>query len=128
MSRSWDGKKGRDKDQNQSTIRKLAYENKSLKREVARKQKMLDRINAGWCPGCLKDFEKGEHEGAPTPEQVTIPVEPPKKERKCFTCSEGDLELLMYYKVGEAYYFRKCNNPNCKNRTKGKKWTPEVKD
>jgi hypothetical protein len=128
MAKSWNGKRGRDKDQEASAKRRLAYNNKELKREIARLRKQIDRMENGWCPGCLKKFEDGEHKGAPAPEDVHV-MDVPKKSKDwtCFHCKVGRLELVKYYKMGEAWYYRKCSEPNCKNRTKGKKWTPEVK-
>lgn len=129
MSKSWNGKRGRDKDQDSTKIRKLSYNNKELKREIARLRKHIERMDAGWCPGCLQKLENGEHEGAPTPEEVQV-VDAPKKSKDwfCFQCQVGKLELVKYYKIGEAWYYRKCSEPNCKNRTKGKRWTPDVKE
>ena len=44
---------------------------------------------------------------------------------RCFTCDDEYLRLVIYGKVHEPYYFRRC--PNCGNRTKGKKFSSNVK-
>ena len=129
MARSYGQKPGRDKDQESTKIRRLSHNNKELQREVARLRKQISRIDSGWCPGCLQRLEDGKHEGAPVPEDVHV-VDAPKKTKDwtCFHCKVGQLELVKYYKMGDAWYYRKCSEPNCKNRTKGKKWSPDVKE
>ena len=56
-----------------------------------------------------------------------------KKEKKkiddterwaCFVCKEDFLRLVIYQKVNEPYYFRRCSG--CGNRTKGKKFDDSV--
>lgn len=44
---------------------------------------------------------------------------------QCFECEDDHLRLVIYRKVNEPYYFRRC--PNCGNRTKGKKFDDSVK-
>ncbi len=54
-------------------------------------------------------------------------AEKPKKiDRTCHKCQEGQLQLIKYYKIEETWYFRKCSI--CPHRTRGKKYTPDVKD
>lgn len=44
---------------------------------------------------------------------------------RCFSCEEDYLRLVIYKKVNEPYYFRRC--PNCGNRTMGKKFNDNIK-
>ena len=44
---------------------------------------------------------------------------------RCFTCNGDHLRLVIYQKVNEPYYFRRC--PSCGNRTKSKRFDDSVK-
>ena len=52
-------------------------------------------------------------------------LEKMKKEWKCKECAEGYLEIFLYGRLDETWYFRRCHNfPHCKNRTKSQKYDP----
>jgi hypothetical protein len=42
---------------------------------------------------------------------------------KCRNCQDGFLEINLYTKVGETWYFRHCNN--CSNRTQSQHYNPD---
>lgn len=43
---------------------------------------------------------------------------------QCFECENDYLRLIIYQKVNEPYYLRRC--PSCGNKTKGKKFDSSV--
>lgn len=45
---------------------------------------------------------------------------------KCFHCGKGRLEIQTFNRLDGLHYNRKCNV--CDNRTRLKKWTPDVKE
>jgi hypothetical protein len=50
-----------------------------------------------------------------------------QKKWKCFTCNEGVMKLIIIPRgAGTSNYFRKCNNPKCKNRTEAKEYNENV--
>lgn len=123
MAKSWNGGKGNKTDKELNKIQKLAHENKKLKNEINRLRKAVTRVESGWCPGCLEKYEGKENsENLPEPCLTVLP----EKDRTCFKCSEGKLKIVKYYKLEETYYFRGCDH--CGHRTRGKKWTPDVKE
>jgi hypothetical protein len=107
-----------------SSEQKIAHENKKLKLQIARLKKQIDRINSGWCPGCL---QKHEAEGTePMPPKVENIGKKVKKDRTCHKCQSDTLRIVMYTKMGEPWYLRRC--PSCGHRTRGKKYTPDVEE
>jgi hypothetical protein len=123
MSKSWNGGKPQKIDKEISKVQKINHENKRLRDEISRIRKAMSRMDSGWCPGCLKKYEKeGEDTELPHP-GLADPVE---NNRPCFKCGAGNLVLVKYYKINEAFYFRKCDK--CPHRTRGKRFTPDVKD
>lgn len=114
------GKKHRS-DGEYSKVQKLSHENKKLRREILQ---LRNQLSHNYCPECNGEVE----EVAENTKEFVI-VEPPKAAPKlCHICQEGVLVLIRYEKFnGEEWYFRKCPTEGCKNRTKGKKYTPDVK-
>jgi hypothetical protein len=113
-------------DSERSKISQLSHENKKLKAELAKLRKTLERLDANWCPGCLKKYEEPvtkDDEELPNPDTFPVFVAP---DRTCHTCHADKLILIKYFKMGEAWYIRRC--PSCKYQTKGKKYTPDVQD
>lgn len=112
-------------DSERTRVSQLSHENKKLKSEIKQLRKTIERLNSGWCPGCLKKYEQDDFENngsLPAPEtvQMTVP------NRICYSCNTGKLVLIKYYKMGECWYIRRCDV--CKKQTKGKKYTPNVMD
>jgi hypothetical protein len=122
MSRSWNNGKSQKTDKEFSKNQKLSHENKKLKNEISRLRKAITRIESGWCPGCLKEHSEPEEASLSEPSQTKVV----RKDRTCFKCNEGQLRIFKYPKIGEMWYFRKCDA--CGHRTNGKKFTPDVQD
>ena len=103
---------------------RLIHENKKLKREISRLQKLLSRLDVDRSDRIMKIVEDyyNTEESEQRAEEALSKI---KNEWKCDDCGIGYLEIIQYDRAGDTYYFRKCNN--CPKRTKGQKYTPEVK-
>jgi predicted RNase H-like nuclease (RuvC/YqgF family) len=131
MGKGWNGGKAQKIDKEFGKIQKLSNDNKYLKEEVERLQKKLDRIESGWCANCIKNYEVGDAKHPPklakTKKKVEKAEEKPKsKDRTCYKCKTGKLKIVKYPKLGEIYYFRKCES--CTHRTRAKKYDDKVED
>lgn len=47
-----------------------------------------------------------------------------RKQWNCKECNEGHLEIIIFTKVSEPWYYRKCSC--CTHRTKAQKYSPQV--
>lgn len=103
----------------QTRLREVSNENKDLKKQLKVLHKQLDRIKNGWCPKCLEK----ESPEAPLPK---IKNQDKPKNWECHKCETGILKLIKYTRAGEEWYFRQCHE--CLNRTRGKKWSEDIKD
>lgn len=103
--------------------KKLAHENKALKREVSRLRKMLARIDLDRYDTVKETVE--EHNSENQPQTGTELLENLKKTWLCNDCRNGHLEIFLYSKMGSTHYYRKCSN--CPNRTKSQKYSEQVK-
>lgn len=108
-----------------SREQQLVYENKRLKRENAKLRKMAARANLDKFSSA-KDLIEQNYQGDSAPEGERI-VERLKKEWACRESGcEGYLEIFTYNKIDVTWYFRKCTNLDCRNRTKPQLYTPDV--
>jgi hypothetical protein len=118
MGRSRVDRKGYTREQ------RLLKENQVLKRELAAIRKRLARIELQGryenVKEAIEDHEKNS--GLPTTQNL---LESLKEEWKCRDCQEGYLEIFLYNKISDTWYYRKCNS--CSNRTKSKKYSKDVK-
>lgn len=112
-------------DREYSREQQLLYENKRLKRENAKLRKLAARANLDKFSSA-KDLIEQNYQGDRAQEGEKI-VEQLKKEWACREprC-DGYLEIFTYNKIDVTWYFRKCSNPSCHNRTKAKLYTPDV--
>jgi hypothetical protein len=100
----------------------LAKENAQLKRELSHLRKQIARIDLDRYETVSKmcaDYQEKER----FEENIGEPsnsLEQLKKEWSCHGCGEGWLEITVYSKLGQTWYFRKCNN--CRKRTVGKRY------
>lgn len=118
MSKSRRGDKERSREQ------ELKYENQKLRREISGLRKQLARLDLD-----RHSYVRDIVEEHLADEDIVIStqdmLESMKNEWKCRECHSGFLEITLYSKMGQPWYFRKCNN--CPHRTTSKAYTPEVK-
>jgi cell division septum initiation protein DivIVA len=107
-----------------SREQKLHHENRKLKQENARLRKQLARIDLDRYDTIREMLEEHDtrEEAVESSHQI---VETLRKTWTCNKCSEGHLEIILYNKIADTWYYRKCTH--CTHRTKSQKYTPEVK-
>lgn len=103
---------------------RLIKENRQLKRELSHLRKQISRLDLEGLEAakqlCFDQEEKdrlNEIVGEPKAN-----LEHLKKIWECKKCCDGWLEINLYPKMGETWYYRFCTNPICKNRTKGQRY------
>lgn len=101
---------------------RLVKENRELKRELSHLRKQISRLDGDRYETIRQlaadndesmRFQNIAEESSPNMEAL-------KAEWKCRECSEGVLEIALYPKTGQTWYYRKCTD--CKNRTLGKRY------
>lgn len=116
--------KSRRGDKERSREQELKYENHKLRRQVSSLRKQLARIDLDR-HSYVKDIvdeHLADQEEITTTEEMLKSM---KNEWKCRECGDGHLEIVLYGKMDETWYFRKCNG--CPHRTKSQVYTPNVK-
>ena len=101
---------------------RLIKENRQLKRELAHLRKQISRLDLEGLEAakqmCFDHEEKqklNEELGEPNSNLEAL-----KKEWGCNECGTGFLEITLYSKLGQTFYYRRCNN--CPKRTKGQRY------
>jgi hypothetical protein len=106
-------------------LQRLKKENEKLKKSISGLRKMLARTDLDKF-STARDLIEQNYQGDSAPEGERI-VERLKKEWACREPGcEGYLEIFTYNKINVTWYFRKCSNMECRNRTKPQLYTPEV--
>jgi cell division septum initiation protein DivIVA len=103
---------------------RLIKENRQLKQQVSQLRKQLARLDLDRYETVREMIEERRQEDRVESAQDLLDSLKQKwacKEPGC----QGYLEITVYSKLGQPWYFRKCTE--CPNRTVAKKYTPEVK-
>lgn len=111
-------------DKERSNEQRLKYENNKLKREVSSLRKQLARLDLdrhSYVNDIVQEHLANESEEFSTQDML----DSMKNTWKCRICNEGHLEINLYGKMGDTWYYRKCSN--CDHRTKSQIYTPSVK-
>ena len=102
---------------------KLVRENRQLKQELGHLRKQIARLDASRIE-TIKDMCADYEESKRFNENVGdmgSSLERLKKEWACKECKdEGFLEINLYPKLGQTWYYRKCNS--CPHRTLGQRY------
>lgn len=109
MGKSRRGQKERSREQ------ELKYENSKLRRDVSSLRKQLARIDLdrhSYVRDIVEEHLAGEEQSIDS----THLLEKMKARWKCHECHEGHMEIFVYSKIGQPWYYRQCSN--CPNRTK----------
>ena len=108
-------------------IQQLKAENNALRKRLAR----IDLDEYGQLKKTIKKHQKQDPKQDQKQEKKQQPNDILEKLRQEWKCRDdgcgGYLQIFLYNRANETYYFRKCSEMGCKNRTKSKKYTPEVK-
>lgn len=104
-----------------SREQKLAHENKRLKRELSQLRKQLARLDLDRFDSIREILEEHSEEDKPQTSQEFL-----ENLKKTWACNEngcqGYLEIILYNKIDNVWYYRKC--VNCSHRTKSQKYDP----
>lgn len=103
---------------------RLIQENRVLKRQVASLRKQFARVDLDRY-GQVREIIEEHYQEDRAQEGQDI-LEKLKSEWKCLEpdCN-GYLEIFLFNKIDNTWYFRKCNS--CNHRTKSQKYSPDVK-
>ncbi len=107
-------------------MQRISHENKRLKKEVGTLRKQLARIDLDKFSQ-VSDIIDERYKNDEKSDQGQDLLDALKAEWKCRKCEEGFLEIIIYTKQGIPYYFRKCSNRFCTQRTLSKPHTSHVK-
>lgn len=106
-------------------LQEVMHENKKLRKEISSLRKQLARLDLD-----RHDYVKtivDEHFASEEREESTTKMlERLKNAWKCHNCGDGFLEIHLYSKMGEPWYFRQCSC--CPNRTKSQRYDPDKVD
>lgn len=105
---------------------RLKGENDKLKRQISSLRKQIARLDLDRYE-VIKDLIE-EHSTQDNAEQGKEILESLKKTWACHDCETGYLEMFVYNRGGETWYYRICSNaPNCGKRTKSQLYSLQVK-
>lgn len=118
--------KAKRSDREYTREQRLVQENQRLKKELSRLRKQLARLDLDRYDQVREIIQ--EHYQNERKQEGEEMLERLKQTWACKVPGcEGFLEIVIYTKRSEPYYFRKCNASNCNNRTLPKKYTEDVK-
>lgn len=103
----------------------LKRENDKLKRQISSLRKQIARLDLDRYE-TIKDLIQ-EHYKEDNAEKGQEILENLKKTWTCHECDTGYLEIFVYNRGSETWYYRICSNaPFCVNRTKSQLYTLQV--
>jgi hypothetical protein len=119
-----------------ATIRRLQSDKRKLQSELATYEAVFQK-NMQLLKGKVKDLTVEELIAGAKKDQTLVEMETVKEETyqefkqkwKCYVCPKdqsGIMKLTVITRQDGKFYFRKCTNPNCKNRTELKPFTEDV--
>jgi len=106
-----------------SKEKRISKENQDLKREISRLRKILSRVDLDRYEQVREIIE--EHYADDRKNEGQEILDKMKQEWKCHDCAEGYLEITIFNKINESWYFRRCNC--CAKRTKSQRYESSVR-
>ena len=104
----------------------LIQENRILKRQISSLRKQLARLDLDRYDMVREMIQ--DHCKEDKKQQGKEILESIKKTWACRECEDGTMEIYIYNRGPETFYYRICSNaPTCMNRTLAKPYTPTVK-
>lgn len=105
---------------------KLSKQNQQLKQELKHLRKQIARLDGDRFEA-LRQMVSDQEDSQRFQENVGTPnsnIEVLKKDWACNASNcTGYLEINLYPKLGQTFYYRQCSS--CRNRTKGKRYDSE---
>lgn len=113
--------------------RRLKSENEKLKAELSTYEAAFQK-NISFLKGKVKDLTVEELIAGAKKDQNLATIEVVKEETyqehkakwKCHICGQGLMKLTVVTRQDGKWYFRKCNQPKCVNRTDLKQFNDDV--
>lgn len=105
---------------------RLHEENQKLKRQISSLRKQIARLDLDRFD-VIKDIIEEHYQEDRADEGKAI-LDNLKKSWECHVCDNGFLQIFVYNRGGETWYYRICSNaPTCLNRTKSQPYSQKVK-
>ena len=101
---------------------RLVKENQGLKRQLQALRKSLARLDLDRYSQVRDIIE--EHYSKDRKDEGQEILDKMKEDWKCRECEAGYLEITLFSKINDTYYYRRCNL--CTHRTKSQKYTSQV--
>lgn len=101
----------------------LIYENKKLKKMISSLRKQLARIDLDRYEH-VRDALEEHYSQEEERENAGAVLDRLKNQWRCHSCNDGVLEIILYDRAGNTWYFRKCNK--CEKRTPSKQYDSSV--
>lgn len=125
MGKNYRGNKELSKDQElKHANRVLKQDNDRLKRQVSSLRKQLAKVDLDRYSHIRDMVEEHLHNDESESVNNKTIVDEIKASWTCHKCSDGHLEVILYTKMGEPWYYRQCDC--CPHRTKAKAWNDKV--
>jgi hypothetical protein len=103
----------------------IKRENDRLKRQISSLRKQFARLDVDRFKIAKELIE--EHYTEDRADQGRQILDSLKQQWACKICADGYLEIFIYNRGNETYYYRICSSaPFCLNRTKSQIYTPSV--
>lgn len=112
-------------DREYDDLDRLKYENKKLKRQISALRKQISRLDIDRYNNVKELLEKQANEDMH--EYIEKEKENAEKKWRCWTCGQGVLRPVRMHRRDGSFYYRKCDNEKCDNRTKTKPIPPDGK-
>ncbi len=103
-------------------LQEVLHTNKRLRKEISSLRKQLARIDLDR-HGYVKNIIEEHYAREDQEESAEQMLKKMKEVWRCHDCGDGYLEINLYMKAGELWYFRRCGV--CEKRTLGKKYDPK---
>lgn len=107
----------------EAQVREQGKEITRLRRQSAGSRKQLARMDLdrhAYVTEIVQEHLVDEQESIDS----TVLLEKMKSKWSCHKCQGGQLEIILYSKMGQPWYFRQCSG--CSNRTESKPHHPGV--
>lgn len=128
------------KESKDGEVEKLKNANRRLKNDIIKLKsenetyRIAFEKNIQFLKGKVKDISLEELVAGAKKDQPLEKIEQVKEETyqehkakwKCFQCNEGVMKITVISRQDGKFYFRKCNQPKCSNRTELKPFTEDV--
>lgn len=107
----------------EAQVREQGKEIMRLRRQSAGSRKQLARMDLDRHAYVAEIVQEHLADEQDSIDSTTL-LEKMKSKWRCHSCADGQLEIVLYSKIGVLWYFRQCSG--CTNRTKSKQHHPGV--